>query len=216
MTEATVAVALTPHPWINLTLCTACSRRPRDGAPGVADRALPEVAASSSRLQHAGRRPRSPGPQLRGLRWANTLSGTVFDAGSVGPAVDRAIRGPLRVADLRRPPRGIVLGGGGAPRDQHQHPVEEPPRPSTRRRHEPVRHLLHEGGAAPHAAVDVGAASLRLRAAEDSESHPRHFLSRRGPGPAAITLHAKGRTLRSFPVCATPGGASMNEWTAGV
>ena len=148
MTEATVAVALTPHPWINLTLCTACSRRTRDGAPGVAERALPEVAASSSRLQHAGRRPRSPGPQLRGLRWANTLSGTIFDAGSVGPAVDRAIRGPLRVADLRRPPRGIVLGGGGAPRDQHQHPVEEPPRPSTRRRHEPVRHLLHE--AAPH------------------------------------------------------------------
>src|SRR5260370_2244343 len=51
----------------------------------------------------------------------------------------------------------------------------------------------------PHAAIHVGAASLRLRAAQESESH----LVAPCPAPrsraAGITLHGKRRTFRNFP-----------------
>src|SRR5260370_3056743 len=51
----------------------------------------------------------------------------------------------------------------------------------------------------PHAAIHVGAASLRLRAAEESESHLVAPCPAPGSRAAGITLHGKRRTFRNFP-----------------
>src|SRR5260370_15788102 len=50
-----------------------------------------------------------------------------------------------------------------------------------------------------HAAIRVGAASLRLRAAEESESHLVAPCPAPGSRAAGITLHGKRRTFRNFP-----------------